>query len=181
MKRGMKLVVALGITALILAGCGGGSPANTNSATSAEESTGATTASQQAATVAATTNPELGEILVDGNGRTLYLFEADQNGTSACSGECAQVWPPLTIQGEPKAGEGVSAEKLDTITREDGTIQVAYNGHPLYYYAPDSQPGDTKGEGLEQFGAEWYVVSPSGQKVEEEEGGGGTEDTGEGS
>ena len=117
-------------------------------------------------------NSELGKILVDGSGRTLYLFEADKGGSSTSYNECAQVWPPLTTQGKPTAGQGASADKLGTITQKNGDTQVTDNGHPLYYYAPDDQPGDIKGQELEQFGAEWYVVSPSGNKVEEGEGGG---------
>src|SRR5215211_2607424 len=105
-------------------------------------------------------------ILVDGQGRTLYLFEADRGSTSACNGACASVWPPLKTSGKPKAGSGVSASKLGTARRADGSTGVTYNGHPLYTYAGDSGPGQTSGEGIDGFGAEWYVLSATGNKVE---------------
>jgi predicted lipoprotein with Yx(FWY)xxD motif len=119
-------------------------------------------------TVATSTSDELGTYLVDGEGMSLYLFEADTPGeeTSACDTECTQVWPPLIVEGQPQAGEGVDASLLGTFEREDGTTQVTYNGWPLYHYAPDQQPGDTMGQGLESFGAEWYVLTPAGEKLE---------------
>ena len=146
---------------------GTSSYASTSASTSAG---GAAAARQGGATVSVAKNSKLGKILVGKNGLSLYLFEADTNGKSACSSACTQVWPPLTGQGKPAAGKGVSASKLGTITRKDGSTQVTYNGHPLYRYAPDSKPGDTKGQGLKQFGAEWYVLSPSGEKVEQKGG-----------
>ncbi|MVZ99095.1 hypothetical protein F8568_001560 [Actinomadura sp. LD22] len=108
----------------------------------------------------------LGQVLVDGQGRTLYLFEKDQGGKSSCSGACAAVWPPVTTTGKPHAGSEAKAAKLGTTTRSDGKTQVTYGGHPLYYYAPDgTAKGSAKGQALNQFGAEWYVVSSAGQKV----------------
>ncbi|MER5215707.1 hypothetical protein ABT063_35585 [Streptomyces sp. NPDC002838] len=111
---------------------------------------------------------ELGRILVDGEGRTLYLFEADTSEKSTCNDACAQAWPPLTTSGPPKAGEGVKADLLGTTTRDDGSTEVTYNGHPLYYFQGDRKPGDTTGQGLDQFGAEWYVLNADGNKVEDE-------------
>src|SRR5438132_14307799 len=84
----------------------------------------------------------LGQILVDANGKTLYLFEADTSTQSTCSGACAQAWPPLTTAGAPKATSGASASLLGTTTRSDGTTQVTYNGHPLYTFVSDTKPGD---------------------------------------
>lgn len=108
----------------------------------------------------------LGNILVDGSGRTLYLFEADKNGTSACSGACASTWPPLTA-ASPTAGSGVDGGALATTKRADGTQQVTYHGHPLYYYDGDgSTAGRAKGEGLSTFGGTWYVVDGAGKAVE---------------
>ncbi len=72
----------------------------------------------------------------------------------------------MTTSGAPKAGKGVDASKLGTTRRSDGTLEVTYNGHPLYTYAGDSQPGQTNGEGVNGFGAEWYAVSPAGQAVQ---------------
>lgn len=105
----------------------------------------------------------LGFFLVDAQGRTLYLFLADTPTSSACSGGCAKNWPPLLTTGAPQAGEGVDAAKLGTLMRSDGTIQVTYNGHPLYYFAGDTQTGDTNGQGV---GGKWYVVSPAGEPIQ---------------
>ena len=95
---------------------------------------------------------------------TVYLFEADKGSKSSCTGACAAAWPPVT--GNPKAGAGAMAGDLGTITRPDGTKQVTYKGHPLYLYAKDGDAGDAYGEGLKQFGAGWYVLAPSGKKVD---------------
>lgn len=118
-----------------------------------------------AVTVTAKSGP-LGDHLTDGSGRTLYLFTADGAGTSKCSGACASYWPPLTTSGMPAAGDGVDASKLGVITRDDGSAQVIYNGHPLYYYASDAAPGDATGQGLNLSGGLWWVVSPGGDAVQ---------------
>jgi predicted lipoprotein with Yx(FWY)xxD motif len=117
-----------------------------------------------------------GTALVDANGHTLYLFEADRATTSACAGGCAQVWPPLVTHGNaPTASDSVQAKLLGTTSRTDGTQQVTYNGHPLYYFAGDKAPGDVRGQGLNQFGASWYVVAPGGDKIDSgQRTGGGT-------
>jgi len=107
----------------------------------------------------------LGRMLVDRRGRTLYLFEADRNGKSACSGSCVSFWPPLVAKGKPKAGSGVAARLLGTIKRSDGRMQVTYAGHPLYTFSLDTRPGQTKGEGLNDFGAHWYAVGAKGRKL----------------
>ncbi|MFN3741406.1 MAG: hypothetical protein ACK4VW_01895 [Anaerolineales bacterium] len=104
----------------------------------------------------------LGLFLVDAQGRTLYLFLADTSTSSACVGTCAERWPPLLTTGTPQAGEGVDATKLGTLLRPDGTTQVTYNGHPLYYFSGDTQPGDTNGQGI---GGRWYLVSPTGEAI----------------
>jgi predicted lipoprotein with Yx(FWY)xxD motif len=96
---------------------------------------------------------------------TLYLFEKDTGMKSTCDGSCAKFWPPVTTTGAAKAGSGLDAGKLGTTARSDGETEVTYNGHPLYYYAGDKQPGDTTGEGLNAFGALWYVLSPVGKEV----------------
>ena len=107
----------------------------------------------------------LGKILVDSQGRTLYLFKKDSRGKSACSGECAKFWPPLRVRGRPTAGSSISAARLGTIRRSDGTRQVTYNGHPLYTFLQDSRPGQTRGQGLTAFGAAWFVLSPAGSQI----------------
>jgi predicted lipoprotein with Yx(FWY)xxD motif len=109
----------------------------------------------------------LGKILVNGSSQTLYLFEKDKNGKSACSGACATNWPPLLTKGTPKASGGAKSSLLGTTKRSDGTTQVTYNKHPLYRFKGDANKvGATKGEGLDAFGAEWYVVGTNGKKIE---------------
>lgn len=120
-------------------------------------------ASGTAATVKAAGSAD-GQILVDGSGRTLYLFEADTSSTSTCNGACAAAWPPDTTAGKPNS-TGVTASLVGTSTRADRTTQVTYKGHPLYYFAGDSKPGDTNGQGSTAFGGKWYVVSPSGNAI----------------
>ena len=108
---------------------------------------------------------KLGKILVDAKGMTLYLFEKDRRNKSACAGACAKVWSPLLVKGKPTAGGGVKASLLGTTRRKSG-VQVTYNGHPLYHFSGDKKPGDARGEGSKAFGAEWYVLSAKGAKVE---------------
>lgn len=130
---------------------------------SASPSSGAAVAQ---ATVGTRSVKRLGTILVDGKGRTLYLFEADKTTKSTCAGSCATAWPPLLTSGTAKTGPGARKNLLGTTKRPDGTSEVTYNGHPLYYYAGDAKPGDTNGEGLNQFGAAWYALNPAGTKID---------------
>ena len=141
-----------------ISGCGG------STATSTAKPAAAST--PQAASVGTRSTP-LGTVLVDAQGRTLYLFEKDKGSTSSCYGGCAGAWPPLTTGAKPDAAGGASAGKLGSAKRSDGTTIVTYGGHPLYTYVGDAAPGDTKGQGLDQFGAEWYVLAPSGAKIDE--------------
>ena len=122
----------------------------------------ASSATSTPATVKTGTS-SLGRIVVDGHAHTLYLFQKDKGGKSACSGACAQNWPPLLTKGAPKAGTGAKAGLLGTTRRSDGTTQVTYNGHPLYTFVADKgKPGSTNGQGIEAFGARWYVVAATG-------------------
>ena len=105
-------------------------------------------------------------ITADNKGWASYLFEKDKGTASTCYGSCASAWPPLTTSAAPKAGTDVKASALGTTKRKDGTSEVTYNGHPLYYYVGDGSPGSTTGQGLDQFGAEWYVLAPSGNKID---------------
>lgn len=153
----------------VSSGGGGGYGAYGSSSSSSSSSSAAT----GAASISAKSNGDLGKtILVDAKGNTLYLFEKDESDESYCNGACAQVWPPLTTSGQPKAGSGVDASKLGTLKRDDGTTQVTYAGHPLYTYVKDTKPGEANGNGVEAFGAEWYALEPSGAKAEEHGGGG---------
>jgi predicted lipoprotein with Yx(FWY)xxD motif len=108
----------------------------------------------------------LGRYLVDARGRALYLFEADRPNKSNCTGACLSIWPAFTATTKPKATRGVSASKIGTIRAAGGKRQVTYAGHPLYFYVADHKPGDTTGEGLDQFGAEWYVLAAGGGKID---------------
>ena len=118
------------------------------------------------ATAVATGTSGLGRILVDGRGRTLYLFEQDRRGSSGCAGLCATYWPPLLTNGRSTAGKGARLALLGMIRRGDGTRQVTYAGHPVYVFSGDARRGQTNGEGLTDFGAGWYAVSPAGKKID---------------
>ena len=108
----------------------------------------------------------LGQVLVDSNGQTVYLFLADQGTASACnSASCVQYWPPVLTSAAPVAGAGVNGSLLGTTARADGTTQVTYGGHPLYRFISDKKAGDATGQGVTAFGAPWYVVSPSGALI----------------
>ena len=113
-----------------------------------------------------TRTTSLGRIVVNAKGRSLYLFEKDKHGKSACSGQCATYWPPLLTRGKPIAGTGVKAKLLGVTKRKNGTRQVTYAGHPLYRYKLDTKAGQTTGEGSTLFGAGWDVLAPSGKKIE---------------
>ncbi len=107
----------------------------------------------------------LGRILVDSKGITLYDFVKDKGTTSACYGACAALWPPLITKGKPVAGPGVRASLLGTTKRKDGQLEVTYGGRPLYYFVSDTRPGQTTGQGINQFGAPWWVLSPAGREI----------------
>ena len=151
-----------GLAALVaLAGCGSGSSANT---ATASPSTSGTTGGGMA-TIAMTKNPQLGPILTDSKGNTVYVFAKDSKGMSNCNGACATVWPPVTTSGKPTAGNGVVASKLGTTKRSDGSTQVTYGGRPLYTYTADSSPGDVTGNGVNTYGGLWYAVQPNGSNA----------------
>lgn len=114
------------------------------------------------AAIVASAQTGLGTVLVDGNGFALYAFMQDGAGTSNCSGDCAAFWPPLATTGPAEAGEGVDAGLLGTLTRDDGSQQVTYNGMPLYRYSEDNAAGDTTGQG---FSNAWYLVTPAGEML----------------
>ena len=107
----------------------------------------------------------LGNVLVNSKGRTLYHFLADQGTTSSCSGACATNWPPLRASGTPKAGKGTQASLLSTSPRSDGKAQVVYNGHPVYTFQGDKKAGDTSGQGVNAFGGQWFALSGAGNDV----------------
>jgi predicted lipoprotein with Yx(FWY)xxD motif len=156
------LVAAVALMAL-LAACGGG---DDDTASGDGSPSAATTPSVAESPAAATgtvqlADSDLGSILVDADGMTLYLFESDTDGASTCTADCAATWPPL-IDDAPEAGDGVDEALLGTTTRDDGEVQVTYDGHPLYGFASDAAPGDTEGQGV---GDVWFVVDASGKAV----------------
>jgi predicted lipoprotein with Yx(FWY)xxD motif len=165
-KRRMPVVAAMAVSAvaLIAAGCGSSS---TSTSTASSAAAASSTASNVAASgaVVKVTHGAKGVYLVDGSGRALYLWVADRNGMSSCSGACAQAWPPLTTKGAPTGSGGVASAKLTTVTRSDGTKQVVYNGHPLYFFAGDTGAGTTTGQGSTSFGAKWWLVTPAGAAI----------------
>jgi predicted lipoprotein with Yx(FWY)xxD motif len=146
--------LAAAAAALILASCGGNSvPASSQ------------TAGGDTATIGLASNGNLGKILVDSKGDTVYLFQKDTSTKSTCTGACATTWPPVPATGKPTVATGLSAAKVGTTTGADGKPQVTYDGHPLYRFQGDSKPGDANGQGTNAFGALWYVVSSSGTAV----------------
>jgi len=126
---------------------------------------GIASASSSSATKVGTASSQLGRILVDGHGRTLYLFAKDKRGKSTCSGACAAYWPALIASGKPHAIAGAKASLLGTTRRADGRLQVTYRRHPLYRFSGDTTKGLTTGQGLGDFGGKWWVLSPAGQKI----------------
>jgi|SRR5215471_7448395 len=143
--------IATVVTAFVLVGVGTALAANGPSARPA------TVASAQSG---------LGRILVDSRGRTLYLFEKDRKGQSACSGLCTTYWPPLLTNGKSIAVKGAKKSLLGSIRRTDGNRQVTYAGHPVYFFSGDANRGQTNGEGLTDFGGSWDALTPAGKKIE---------------
>jgi predicted lipoprotein with Yx(FWY)xxD motif len=162
LRRLPMALAALAAAGALVAGCGSNDSGSGGSGSGGGGYGGGGTAPSGVTTVAAASS-NLGMILVDGSGRTLYLFAKDQPDQSACSGACAAAWPVDQSSGTPKAGSGVKASLLGTIKRSDNTTQVTYNHHPLYYYSGDSQAGQQNGQGLNAFGAKWFAVTPAGK------------------
>ena len=154
----VKLVVPLA-SALLVAACG--SAAASTSAPAAGSSASASTTG----TVITTQAGSAGAFLTTASGRTVYLWAKDGMNMSDCSGACASAWPPVPATGTLTAAGSAKASDLGTITRSDGTKQVTYDGHPLYYFAGDSAAGQTNGQGSDSFGAKWWLVAPSGAQI----------------
>ena len=152
-RRASLLLFAVPSAALALAGCGG----NASHALP-------TTNSGRPATLGVASNG-LGQVLVDREGRTLYLFARDSGTISTCTGACAVNWPPLQVRGTPLVGTGTKPSDVGTTARPGGNKQVTYSGHPLYTFVNDKKPGETNGEGIDAFGGSWFAVSPAGKKV----------------
>jgi predicted lipoprotein with Yx(FWY)xxD motif len=176
MKRTRQLagLLVAATAATVLAACGSSSSSSTTKHAAATTSSGysvgsnasATTSNASASSVTVkTAKGKQGTYLVGPNGHALYLWVADKNGKSVCSGACAKIWPPLLTSGKPSASGGAMSADLGTIKRSDGKTQVTYKGHPLYYFVVDSGPGTTKGQGSQSFGARWWLIAPSGAAI----------------
>jgi predicted lipoprotein with Yx(FWY)xxD motif len=162
MPKARLAIFAPAVLAVALAGCGSSSK---KSPSSAAQGPPASTSAASAALISTKHNAKLGTILAYGSKHlTVYLFEADKAGKSNCTGACPSTWPPVT--GTPRAQGAAMAADLGTVTRPNGTKQVTYKGHPLYLYTRDKDNGDAYGEALKQFGAEWYALRPTGNKVD---------------
>jgi predicted lipoprotein with Yx(FWY)xxD motif len=177
------LLAVLGAMALTVAGCGGGDSSSESSSGGAYGGKGGGASGGSGSKPASSESPpgaesgaavvslgnvgELGMVLVDSDGMTLYDFHKDKGTTSSCYGACAQAWPPLLTESDPQVGNGASAAKLGTTKRKDGTTQVTYAGHPLYTYVADQKPGDAKGNDIDDFGAEWYALQGNGEEPED--------------
>jgi len=143
------------------------SSAGEEEATAEESGAAAAGGAGRAAVVKVTNTPALGKVIVDAEGMTMYDFHKDKGTTSSCYGACAEAWPPLLTEGEPKAMGGAEASLLGTTKRTDGTVQVTYDGHPLYGFIEDQKPGETNGNDVSGFGAQWYALEPNGEEPED--------------
>ena len=166
-----KLVAGVGGAlgaAVVVAACSSGAtssaaaPAASPAGGSSSSSAGA---SSPGGTVITTATSSGGTVLASGSGRAVYLWAKDAGDMSSCNGACAGAWPPVTTTGAATASGGAKAGDIGTITRSDGTKQVTYDGHPLYYYSGDSGPGTASGQGSDAFGAKWWLVNPNGSDV----------------
>jgi predicted lipoprotein with Yx(FWY)xxD motif len=150
-----RTILALAVLALVAVAAVGSSAASAHPA-----------GAQAKRTVVKLRKTSLGKVLVDARGRTLYLYTPDKHNKTVCYGQCAAYWPPLLTTGKPLAGAGVKAKLLGVTMRKDGSHQVTYAGHPLYFFVQDSKAGQTNGEEFQNI---WYVVSAAGKKVEKED------------
>jgi predicted lipoprotein with Yx(FWY)xxD motif len=171
MHRSLLLAVPA-VVALLAAGCGSSSNGSASGSSGGIYGSSGTqapannkpVANKSAAAVKVAHGP-LGTHLANAKGRTLYLFEADKGTRSACTGACAQAWPPLTTTGKPTASAGAKASLLGSAKRADGSTEVTYGGHPLYTFIKDTKTGQTAGQGVNAFGGLWYVVGTNGKAI----------------
>ena len=164
MQSRLFAAAATVFAAVIVSACGDTTPSATAPSQSPATSPAASPAAA-AATIMVATDAKLGTILVDGSGKTVYLFVADKSTASTCYTSCATIWPPVLTTGAPVAGSGATASLLGTTTRTDGKVEVTYAGHPLYYFIQDKKAGDTTGQGIDGFGGLWWVLSPAGKAI----------------
>jgi predicted lipoprotein with Yx(FWY)xxD motif len=150
----IKVIAVAALFPLVMAACSNGEEDGAGTDAQPEESADATVAVEDS---------DLGQIVVDADGKTLYVFLADEGSDSTCYDDCEAAWPPLTIEGDPAAGEGIDASLLGTTEREDGSTQVTLDGHPLYHFGSDETADDINGQGV---GDVWFVVSPEGEAIQ---------------
>ncbi len=155
-RKTLATLASAAVIALIVAGCGSGGSSSSSAKPSASSSSGTSV-------MAASTS--LGKIVTDSQGRTLYLFAHDTGMKSTCTGACASNWPPFTAKSKPAVSGGVSGSDVSLVKRTDGSKQVTLGGHPLYYFSGDQSAGQTNGQGVDEFGAKWFTVAPSGTMV----------------
>lgn len=169
----LSQVAAMAALGGLAAACGGGEPTQPQGGPAQPQATPTQTQGSPArgTTVAVADSSQYGRVLVNGQGRALYLLTADKEGRSTCYDACADAWPPLT--GQPQAGEGAQAKYMGTSERDTGKLQVTYRGHPLYYFKRDQGADNFTGQDVQSFGGEWYLLRPDGTKAEETSGGGG--------
>lgn len=167
------LVIAAAAAALGVAACGDddssdSGDSDTDAAATSETQPGAaettTAAADPAGTRIVATDSEFGRILFDSDDQAIYLFDKESGPRSECYGECAEAWPPVLTKGAPAAAAGVDQALLGTTKREDGSTQVTYNGHPLYYYVDDPK-GEVLCHDVQEFGGGWFVVQPNGDRA----------------
>jgi predicted lipoprotein with Yx(FWY)xxD motif len=167
MRSGLRRVlVVVAVFGLVGAACSDGEeePADQTQSPSPTEETESPSPAEEAEATVEVASSDLGDIVVDADdGMTLYVFLADESTESTCYDDCETAWPPLTVEGEPAAGEGIDASLLGTSERTDGSVQVTLDGHPLYFFAQDESPGDVNGQGV---GDVWFVVSPEGAAIQ---------------
>lgn len=168
--RTQAATVAVGLMVLVLAGCGNGDPAGDQPTAedtaagdgSTADDTEDTGDDAMAAGTVALASTDLGDVLVDTAGMTLYMFDPDAQGDSTCYDQCATAWPPLIVDGDATAGDGLDQALLGTTERTDGSVQVTYNNWPLYYWAQDAAPGDVTGQAVNDV---WWVLDASGEPI----------------
>lgn len=163
MVRPAVFLAVASVVVCILAGCGESGQVALRSSSGVSSQTGT-----QSVTLAVRDVDPIGQILVDGTGRTVYAFEADRPGVATCEDACADMWPPYRVSATPRPGDSgvTNAAMLGTVGRADGTRQVTYAGHPMYYFVGDDGPGVANGQGRQEFGSRWFVVALDGTLIE---------------
>jgi predicted lipoprotein with Yx(FWY)xxD motif len=154
----LRVAIPVATIALAAAACGSSSSAKTTPAASAGKATGSSVTLD-------TKSGSAGTYLTDGSGKSLYEFASDSGSKSTCTGACVSAWPPLISSSAATPGSGVNAGDIGTLTRSDGSLQVTYKSHPLYYFSGDTAAGQTNGQGSTAFGAKWWLLSPAGDKI----------------